>query len=348
MAATSLCAAEATGVHTRTQLWARLVRVFVVASLWCIWFVGGPRTALAWQNMDVDQSISGNIPCPYAGLEAARAAWVYRTRGPDGVLRVRRSTTSVAKDGRFGNTEHRFVQDRPSPADQFPVYFVYGEGARLWSAYGEGSRYTETTLPRVLDAFNPPPQCGRAPWARVSVWLAEFESRGITPIRLGNGWRFEATKIGRAGSFSLEVGTAGEVRAFELGIDGDRLRWEYDDFREMRGVPIPHRMRHITIHADGSREARSGEATLERFERDTPEVVAALVFDPVALNVRYFDESTGEVRSPDKSSHLFTIDSGGDSGRSSGRWWSRVWLLGVVAAMGASGWAAWKRWRGVT
>lgn len=348
MAVTRLCAAEATGVQHRTQVGVRLVRALAVAMSWCILFVGVQRTALARQNMDVDRPSVATIARTYAGLEAARASWIYHTRGPDGALKVRRSTTSVARDGRYGNTEHRFVQDRPSPADQFPVYFVYGEGARLWSAYGEGSRYTETTLPKVPDMLDPPPQCGRAPWARVSAWLAEFESRGITPTRMGNGWRFEATKIGRAGSFSLEVGAAGEVCAFELGIDGDRLRWEYDNFHEVDGVPIPRRMRHITVHADGSREARSGEAALERFERDTPEVFAGLAFDPVALNVRYFDEATGEVRSPDKVSHLFTIDSGSDSGRSSGRWWSRLWLVGVVATMGASGWAAWKRWRGAT
>jgi len=291
---------------------------------------------------------SSLIPRPYAGMQSAQATWIYHTKGPDGVVRVRLSTTSVANDGRFGNTEHRSTQGHPSPADQFPVYFVYGNGKHLWSAYGEGSRYTETILPKAPAVLDPPPQCGRAPWARVEAWLDEFDARGVTPDRLEHGWRFEAKDIGRPGSFALEVGERGEVIAFDLGIDGDHLRWEYDNFHEVAGVPIPHRMRHITIHADGSREARSGEAALERFERDTPEVDAALAFDPVALNVRYFDESTGEVRSPDKSSHLFTIDPGGDSGRSSGRWWSRVWLLGVVAAMGASGWAAWKRWRGVT
>ncbi len=302
----------------------------------------------AWQPMNSNDVTSKSVPRPYAGVEAARASWVYHTRGSDGTVKVRRSRTAVARDGRFGNTEHRFTLDRPSAADQFPVYFVFGDGVRLWSAYGEGSRYTETTLPKLPDVLDPAPQCGRAPWARVGAWLDEFAARGIAPISLGNGLRYEASDIGRPGSFALEVGHAGEVLAFELGIDGDRLRWEYDNFHEVGGIPIPRLMRHITIHADGSREARNGEATLERFERDSADVIAGLIFDPVLLNVRYFDEATGEVRSPDKSSHLFTIDSGGDSGRSSGRWWSRAWLLGVFAAMGASGWAAWKRWRGAS
>jgi hypothetical protein len=326
-------------------LCADYVRVFLIM---CAAIACAQGSALGWQVMNSSDATFASIPRPYADIEAARATWVYHTKGPDGAARVRRSTTSVARDGRFGNTEHQFTQDRPSPADQFPVYFVFGDGARMWSAYGEGSRYTETTLPKVPGVLDPPPQCGRAPWARVGAWLDEFSSREISPTALGDGWRFEASDIGRPGTFALEVGPKGEVLAFELGVDQERLRWEYDNFQDVQGVPIPRLMRHITIRADGSREARSGEATLERFERDTPEVVNALAFDPVALNVRYFDEATGEVRSPDKSTHLFTIDSGGDSGRSSGRWWSRVWLLGVIAAMGASGWAAWKRWRGAT
>lgn len=339
-------------VKQNQRTYSMIVRAHCVSLLIAMAAVSLTPIAQAWQAMDSERGIVVEIPRPYAGLEATRATWVYHTRGPDGTVRVRRSITSVADDGRFGNLEYRHTLDRPSPADQFPVYFVFGEGVRLWSAYGEGSRYTETTLTKQPDVLDSPPQAGRAPWARVEAWLDAFAARGIEPSKLdlgaGGGWRYEAGKIGRSGTFALEVGERGEVLTFEQGIDGDRLRWEYADFHDVGGVPIPRRMRHITIHADGSIKPRSGEATLEKFERGTPEVVQSLTFDPVALSVRHFDEATGEVRSPDKSSHLFTIDPGSDSGRSAGRWWSRVWLLGVIAAMGASGWAAWKRWRGAT
>lgn len=89
----------------------------------------------------------------------------------------------------------------------------------------------------------------------------------------------------------------------------------------------------------------SSRSSLESIEVNTPGAQAATHFDPVALNVRYFDEATGTVYSPDRSLKLFTIEDGSTGGATS-PWLRRGGAMGVALLAIASGALAWRKFRG--
>lgn len=322
------------------------LRSWIVAALIV---VGWPASGLAGDDGmrgEVGAAMAGalaeTMPRPYRGLSHTSATWVYRRANPDQSIRVRRSTTNAAADGRLGNVNYESIEGKPGPGDQFAKYFVYREGLKLWCAYAEGSRYTETMLTNEPDILDPAPQLAFAPWARVDAWLDEMERRGARSLPLGAGRRLSAAQAD-GGTFSLEFGAQGELTGIEKDRGEAKLRWEFFDFHDVQGRPIPSRLHESrVVTKDGSTTVASEAwAQLEKFDSDTPEALEAIRFDPVRLNVRYFDEATGDVYSPDKSHKLFTIN---QEGHAISPWWSRTWLLGVIGAAAVSLGIMWRRW----
>lgn len=281
-----------------------------------------------------------------AGPDAVRVTWRSTTKEAKGTVRLRRSTTAAAVDGLFGNLEFLITPGKPQPGDEYAKYFVYGGGSALACAYAEGSRYTETAFAKPHDILDPAPQFGLAPWAMVPRWLEAMELVQVHPTPLPQGVRYQASFPKESRHFALEFGLSHELTAFEIGLRDSRLRWEYSAFETVAGRPMPQRLREYTTSAGDPAGGVSDEwsAVAESFEIDTPAAREATRFDPVRLNVRFFDEATGDVYAPDKSHKLLNVNErSGNTTQSP--WAQRGWILGILAVAGVSAGRVWYRFR---
>lgn len=284
----------------------------------------------------------------YEHLSSAEVEWTVRTSAGAIVQRTR-GVTCVASDGRFAYREWITTDGHPEPGDEFPKYFVYCDGKRLSYAVAEGSRYTDAALDPKRPVVPGPSQHYLAPWPMISRWChAIGPNADIRSER--DGHRATAT-LARGVTFSLTWGPSQELREVCIQDLESESRYEYSEFAPEEGLLLPRRIRtHVTIRTGGAERIVDEVRERTSLVLAPPDAQLRLAFDPQAWRVRYFDEATGDVYSPDRSQRLFNIRDMNDD-RERERAHTRAMRLAWVAALGAlvagSLWLAWRKARSV-
>lgn len=282
----------------------------------------------------------------YEHLSSAEIEWTVRTPvGP--VVQRTRGVTCVASDGRFAYREWITTDGHPEPGDEFPKYFVYCDGERLSYAVAEGSRYTDAKLDPGRSTPPGPSQHYLAPWPMIPRWCRAMGPDVVVQAERDGGRA--STVLPRGITFSLAWGPSLELREVSIRDGESESRYEYSEFSPEEGLLLPRRIRtHVTIRTGETERVVDEVRERTSLVLAPPDAPRRLAFDPVAWRVRFFDEATGDVYSPDRSQRLFNIRDMSDD-RERERAHTRAMRLAWTAALGAlvvgSLWLAWRRAR---